>query len=70
MTIGRITYKNILASRSRSSKEFDLDACEDEVRPTPDDKFQSVQLVENLARSVKIASGLSPEVRFMLIKYL
>lgn len=40
--INIITRKNILASNSRSSDEFDLDAREEELRPIPDDEFESV----------------------------
>lgn len=44
--------------------------CEDEVRPTLNDEFESVQLGEDPSRSVKIGYGLSPEIRSMLIECL
>lgn len=55
---------------ARSSNEFYLDAHEEEVIPTLDNEFKSVQLGENSAITVKIGFMLSPEVRFVLINCL
>lgn len=59
-----------MASESRSTDEFDMDACKDEFKPTPEDGFEYVQLGENLTRLAKIGSELSSEVRSMLIECL
>lgn len=68
--IRRIIHKNILTPASRGNDDFDLDTREDEIRPTPDDEFEFLQLGENLTRSVKYGIRLSPGVRTMLMKCL
>lgn len=47
-----------------------LYACEEEVMPTFNGKFESVQLEDNITWSVKIRFELSLEVRSMLIECL
>lgn len=47
-----------------------LYACEEEVMPTFNEKFESVQLEDNITWLVKIRFELSLEVRSMLIECL
>lgn len=44
---------------------FDLDAHKEEVRFTPDTEFESIQLVDDLIRSMNIGYGISLEVILM-----
>lgn len=66
--IKRIIREKVLVSDSRSVDGFDLDSRKDVVKPILDGEFESVQLGENSAKSIKIGYELSPKVRYVLIE--
>lgn len=55
---------------SGSTTTFDQYACEEEVRPTLDNEFESAKLSDNPTRLEKMGFGLSPTIRSMLIECL
>lgn len=65
-----LTIMSGARGNSGYTNTFNMDACEDEVRPTPNGEFEFIQLGDNYAWSVKIGFGLPLEVRATLIECL
>lgn len=67
LLVSTMTSKAKIRGKMTDPRGFDLDDCEDEVRPMPDGNFEFVQLKEDPTRSVKIGVDLPLKVRTILI---